>query len=76
MRLLTIEDFAKGQTGLTLYHWTGFGFRGEWTGEPMPGLSGLRVMDEDCDGVDEVSLLAAEGRRRYVFRSGGYAPAR
>lgn len=75
-RLLTLEEFGDGLRGLTLYHWAGFGFRGEWTGEPMPGLSGLRVVDGDSDGVDDVWLMAAEGRRRYVFHNGGYAPAR
>jgi hypothetical protein len=75
VRLLTVEESGDGLRGLTLYHWTGFGFRGEWTGEPAAGLSGLQVSDPDGDGVDEVSVLAAEGRRRYVFRGGGFVPA-
>jgi hypothetical protein len=75
VRMLTIEDFGDGRTGLTLYHWRGFGFWGEWTGEPGPPQSELQVMDADGDQVDEISLRAGDRRETYVFKSGGYAAA-
>ena len=71
-RLLTIERFAPEQSVLTLYHWRGFGFWGEWTGEPTGPLRGLQVSDDDGDGVDEVSAIDPGGRRRCLeFRDGG-----
>lgn len=75
VRLLAIEDFGDNWTGLTLYHWRGFGFWGEWTGEPGPPQSGLQVMDTDGDGVDEVSVRIGDWRQTYVFRAGGYTAA-
>jgi len=75
VRLLTIEDFGEGQTGFTLYHWQGFGFWGEWTGEPGPWASGLEVEDRDEDGTDEVSVSVGGRRQVYVFRDGGYIAA-
>jgi len=74
VRLLTVEQFAEGKTGLTVYHWAGFGFRGEWTGKPSAPMSGLQVEDADGDGVDEVSVISGGQRRRYVYRDGGYVP--
>ena len=76
VRLLTIEQFTPGQNGLTLYHWCGFGFWGEWTGPAVPALSDLVVTDEDKDGVDEVSVVDDGMRRRYAYRDGGYYPVR
>lgn len=75
VRLLTIEEFGEGRTGLTLYHWRGFGFWGEWTGEPGPPQSGLQVMDTDGDGIDEISIGDGERRETYVFEAGGYGAA-
>jgi hypothetical protein len=75
VRLLTVEQFGEGETGFTLYHWRGFGFWGEWTGEPCPAFSGLQVHDGDGDGVDEISVCIGERRQTYRYRNGGYAPA-
>jgi hypothetical protein len=75
VRLLSIEDFGGGRTGFTLYHWRGFGFWGEWTGEPGPPQSELRVMDLDGNGIDEVSTQADNCRQTYAFSRGGYAIA-
>jgi hypothetical protein len=75
VRLLTVEQFARGKSGLTMYHWTGFGFRGEWTGRPAATMSRLQVEDADSDGVDEVSVISGGVRRRYLYRDGGYVSA-
>jgi hypothetical protein len=74
VRLLTIEEFGEGETGLTLYHWRGFGFWGEWTGEPGPPQSGLQVVDAQGDGIDEVSVCIGESRHTYACCDGGYTP--
>jgi hypothetical protein len=74
VKLLTVEDFGEGKTGLTLYHWRGFGFWGEWTEEPGPAQSELQVIDADGDGTDEIALSVGGRRRTYVFRDGGYVP--
>ncbi|GEM_PF-5168883 len=71
-RMLTIERFGESKTGLTLYRWRGFGFWGEWTGEPGAPQSELRVSDVDGDGIDEVSVCAGDGRQTFVYRDGGY----
>ncbi len=73
-RLLTLERCGHGRTVLTLYHWTGFGFWGEWTGEPTPSASRLRVEPGGRDGADQVSVSVGGRRRFYGFRDGGYAP--
>jgi hypothetical protein len=75
VKMLTIEQFGETETGLTLYHWRGFGFWGEWTGAPGQPHSELQVTDVDGDGVDEISVLVGDGRQTYVFRDGGYVPA-
>jgi hypothetical protein len=75
VRLLTVEEFSRGKSGLTLYHWSGFGFRGEWTGEPTGKMTGLRVEEVDGDGVDEISVMSGGVRRQYRYRDGGYALA-
>jgi hypothetical protein len=73
VRMLTIERSGENQTVLTLYHWRGFGFWGEWTGEPTPSLSGLRVSDRDADGIDELSAAEPGGKRLWFeFRENGY----
>lgn len=72
VRMLTIEHFGEAETVLTLYHWRGFGFWGEWTGQPSGLMSGLRVTDWDGDGVDEISVSVGERREMYVFRGDGY----
>jgi len=64
-RLLTVERFAEGKTVLTLYHWRGFGFWGEWTSEPMPAVRSLQVKDRDGDGRDEISVVEFGGARRW-----------
>ena len=74
VRMLTIEHFGDGQTGLTLYHWRGFGFWGEWTGEPMAAASDLRAADANGDGIDQISVRSGESRRTYVYCDGGYTP--
>ena len=76
VRMATIERYADGQTVLTLYHWRGFGFWGEWTCEPGPSMSGLQVEDLDGDGMDEISVAVGDRRMGYVFRDGGYVAAR
>lgn len=73
-RLLTLETFASGQCGLTLYHWRGFGFWGEWTGPPLGEVSGLEVKDNNKDGVDEISLQGPRGRREFKYADTGYRP--
>lgn len=73
VRLLTIEDFRGHRTGLTLYHWTGFGFWGEWTGKAGPPASDLQVR-EGKSRTDEVSVSVRGRRESYVFRDGGYLP--
>lgn len=73
VRLLTLEDFGAHRTGLTLYHWAGFGFWGEWTGKPGPPASGLKVEDGNS-GSDEISVSVGGRRLTYVFRDGGYVP--
>ena len=75
MRMLTIERYAEGQTVFTLYHWRGFGFWGEWTGEPGPAMSGLEVEDVNGDSVDEISVAVGDRRVSYAFRDGGYLAA-
>jgi hypothetical protein len=73
-RLLTIESFAPGAAGLTLYRWRGFGFWGEWTGPPLGPVSGLTVADLDGDGIDEIAVRAAGGAPIHFAHSGeGYA---
>jgi hypothetical protein len=76
VRLLTIEDFGDGQTGLTLYHWRGFGFWGEWTGAPGQPQSGLKVSDADGDGIDEISVRIGDRRKTYVLKAGGCTAAK
>ena len=75
VRLLSIEDFGDARTGFTLYHWRGFGFWGEWTGQAEPAFSDLQVVDEEGDGVDEVSVSIGERRALYRYRDGGYVRA-
>jgi hypothetical protein len=74
-RLLTVERFAPGRTGLTLYHWTGFGFQGEWTGPAGPAMSGLQARDRNGDGVDEITIAWGGRRHAYVYADGGYTLA-
>ena len=75
VRLLTIERFGKGRSGLTLYHWRGFGFRGEWTGPAMKSLSNLTVTDRDGDGIDEIEAREQGGARvRLTYAGRGYRP--
>jgi hypothetical protein len=73
-RLLTLETFAPGQCGLTLYHWRGFGFWGEWTGPPLGEVSGLEVKDIHQDGFEEISLLGPKGRQEFQYADNGYRP--
>ena len=76
VRLLTIERCGSSQTVLTLYHWRGFGFWGEWTGAPTEPLSGLQADDSNGDGVDEVSAVSSDGRRHsFLYQDGGYVEA-
>ena len=75
VRLLTIERFGRGKSGMTLYHWTGFGFWGEWTGPAGPTMSGLRVSPPVGEGADGVSVKREGRRARYEYRDGGYLPA-
>jgi len=70
-RLLTVERFAEGKTVLTLYHWRGFGFWGEWTSAPMPAARSLQVKDRDGDGRDEISVVEFGGARRWFECSDG-----
>ncbi len=81
VRLLTLERFGNDsgalntgtQTVLTLYHWRGFGFWGEWTSAPLPRLSGLQVIDKNGDGVEEISLKRPEGMRTwFIYQRGGF----
>jgi hypothetical protein len=73
-RLLTVEQFGPGQMGLTLYHWRGFGFRGEWTGPPLGTFSDLCVADLDGDGIDEISLRLGGARMHLAYDGDGYKP--
>jgi hypothetical protein len=72
VRMLALERTGEKASVLTLYHWRGFGFWGEWTSEPMPPASGLQVDDANGDGVDEVSVQVEGERLAYAFRGGGY----
>jgi hypothetical protein len=73
VQLLTIERFGPDQSGLTLYHWTGFGFRGAWTGPAGPPMSGLRVLPDES--ADRISVNVGGRRRVYSYERGGYQPA-
>jgi hypothetical protein len=73
VQLLTIERFGPDQSGLTLYHWTGFGFRGAWTGPAGPPMSGLRVLPDE--NADRISVNVGGRRRVYSYERGGYQPA-
>jgi hypothetical protein len=74
VRLLTIERFGPGRTGLTLYHWRGFGFWGEWTGPAGPAQSLLRVEHTRDSWADGISVLLGNRRQTYAYRDGGYIP--